>query len=42
MLIKGVIQYAHYLLEESVTKGEIVIDATSGNGNGSMILTNLF
>ncbi|HLR16100.1 MAG TPA: class I SAM-dependent methyltransferase [Bacillota bacterium] len=41
MLIKGVIQYAHHLLEESVSEGEIVIDATCGNGNDTLFLSKL-
>lgn len=41
MLIKGVIQYAHHLLEGSVTKGETVIDATCGNGNDTLFLSRL-
>ncbi len=41
MLIKGIIQYAHHLLEESVTEGEVVIDATCGNGNDTLFLSHL-
>lgn len=41
MLIKGVIQYAHHLLEESVFEGETVIDATCGNGNDTLFLSKL-
>lgn len=41
MLIKGVIQYAHHLLEESVSIGETVIDATCGNGNDTLFLSKL-
>lgn len=41
MLIKGVLQYAHHLLEETVLEGEIVIDATCGNGNDTLFLSKL-
>lgn len=41
MLIKGVIHYAHHLLEESVAADDIVIDATCGNGNDTLFLSQL-
>lgn len=41
MIIKGIINYSHHLLEKSVEKGEVVIDATSGNGNDTLFLSNL-
>ncbi|WP_085991511.1 tRNA (mnm(5)s(2)U34)-methyltransferase [Oceanobacillus senegalensis] len=40
-MLKGVLNYAHYLLEESVNKGETVIDATCGNGNDTLFLSDL-
>lgn len=39
-MIKGVINYAHYLLEKSIDKGETVIDATCGNGHDTLFLSN--
>lgn len=39
--MKGIIQYSHYLLEETVLKGETVIDATCGNGNDTLFLSRL-
>ena len=41
MTLKGILNYSHYLLEESVTKGETVIDATCGNGNDTLYLSKL-
>src|SRR5690625_5705615 len=38
-MIKGILNYAHHLLEESVSKGETVIDATCGNGNDTVFLS---
>ena len=40
-MIKGILQYAHHLLEETVEKGETVIDATCGNGNDTLFLSKL-
>lgn len=39
--MKGIIQYSHYLLEDTVLKGETVIDATCGNGNDTLFLSRL-
>ena len=36
MMLKGILQFAHQLLEESVERGETVIDATCGNGNDTL------
>ncbi len=41
MLIKGIIHFAHHLLEESVEPGENVIDATCGNGNDTLFLSKV-
>src|SRR5699024_5944175 len=41
MSLKGIIQYSHYLLEESVNNGETVVDATCGNGNDTLFLSEL-
>lgn len=40
-MIKGILNYSHYLLEESVIEGEVVIDATCGNGNDTLFLSKL-
>ncbi|WP_087972775.1 tRNA (mnm(5)s(2)U34)-methyltransferase [Oceanobacillus rekensis] len=40
-MLKGILNYAHYLLEETVEKGEVVIDATCGNGNDTLFLSKL-
>lgn len=40
-MLKGILNYAHYLLEESIEEGETVIDATCGNGNDTLFLSNL-
>ncbi|OZU88523.1 rRNA methyltransferase [Virgibacillus indicus] len=40
-MLKGILDYAHYLLKESVELGETVIDATCGNGNDTLFLSDL-
>ena len=40
-MLKGILNYAHYLLAESITKGETVIDATCGNGNDTLFLSKI-
>lgn len=40
-MLKGIIAYAHELLKTSVNEGEIVIDATCGNGNDTLLLASL-
>ncbi|GAB3047378.1 tRNA 5-(aminomethyl)-2-thiouridylate-methyltransferase MnmM [Virgibacillus ainsalahensis] len=40
-MLKGILNYAHYLLEETIQKGETVIDATCGNGNDTLFLSDL-
>ncbi|HLR81229.1 MAG TPA: class I SAM-dependent methyltransferase [Bacillota bacterium] len=40
-MLKGILQYAHTLLEKSVEKGETVIDATCGNGHDTLFLSKL-
>ena len=40
-MLKGILNYAHHLLEESINKGELVIDATCGNGNDTVFLSEL-
>lgn len=39
--MQGILQYAHHLLEGSVLKNETVIDATCGNGNDTLFLSEL-
>ena len=38
-MLKGILNYAHYLLEEAIKKDETVIDATCGNGNDTLFLS---
>ncbi len=40
-MLKGILQYAHTLLDKSVNKGETVIDATCGNGHDTLFLSKL-
>ncbi|MGM8211930.1 class I SAM-dependent methyltransferase [Virgibacillus sp. W0430] len=40
-MLKGIIQYSHYLLETAITTGETVIDGTCGNGNDTLKLAKL-
>ncbi|RDW18755.1 16S rRNA (cytosine(1402)-N(4))-methyltransferase [Oceanobacillus arenosus] len=40
-MLKGILNYAHYLLEEAINQDEIVIDATCGNGNDTLFLSEL-
>lgn len=40
-MLKGIINYAHYLLEECVQSGESLIDATCGNGNDTLFLSRI-
>lgn len=40
-MLKGILNYAHHLLEESINEGEIVIDATCGNGNDTLFLSKI-
>lgn len=40
-MLKGIIKYAHQLIEESIELGDTVIDATCGNGNDTLLLSNL-
>lgn len=40
-MLKGIIQYAHYLLETSITEGEIAIDGTCGNGYDTLQLAKI-
>jgi len=37
----GVIQYSHKLLKQSIEKGELAIDATCGNGNDTIVLSDI-
>jgi len=39
--MEGIIQYAHSLLKQSVTLGDLAIDATCGNGHDTVLLSDL-
>ncbi|GGA76352.1 class I SAM-dependent methyltransferase [Ornithinibacillus halotolerans] len=39
--MKSILKYSHHLLEEIITPGETVIDATCGNGNDTLFLSKL-
>lgn len=39
--MKGIIQYSHELLKQSIAGGDLAIDATCGNGNDTVVLSNL-
>lgn len=40
-MLQGIIQYAHQLLKGSVKQGDLVVDATCGNGNDTVFLSRL-
>ena len=40
-MLTGIIKYSHHLLEKSISIGDKVIDATCGNGNDTLLLSNL-
>ncbi|SFA92017.1 Putative rRNA methylase [Lentibacillus halodurans] len=40
-MLKGIINYSHYLMEGAVNKGDTVIDATCGNGHDTIFLSRL-
>ncbi len=40
-MLKGILNYAHHLLEDSIKEGELVIDATCGNGNDTLFLSKI-
>ncbi|MDY0405284.1 class I SAM-dependent methyltransferase [Virgibacillus sp. 179-BFC.A HS] len=40
-MVQPVLQFSHTLLQQSVSHGEIVIDATCGNGNDTLFLSKL-
>ncbi|AIF43986.1 class I SAM-dependent methyltransferase [Virgibacillus sp. SK37] len=40
-MLKGILNFAHYLLEESVEPGDTTIDATCGNGNDTLFLSRI-
>jgi precorrin-6B methylase 2 len=39
--MKSILNFSHHLLEEIITPGETVIDATCGNGNDTLFLSKL-
>ncbi|UJL45119.1 methyltransferase domain-containing protein [Virgibacillus sp. NKC19-16] len=40
-MLKGILNVAHDLLEDSIENGEFVIDATCGNGNDTLFLSKV-
>ncbi|AUJ25936.1 16S rRNA (cytosine(1402)-N(4))-methyltransferase [Virgibacillus dokdonensis] len=40
-MLHGILHYAHYLLESTIEKNETVIDATCGNGQDTLFLSNV-
>ncbi|MFC2947115.1 class I SAM-dependent methyltransferase [Virgibacillus sediminis] len=40
-MIKGILDYSHDLLKHSVEEGDIVMDATCGNGHDTIFLSGL-
>lgn len=40
-MLKRIIPYTHQLLENSVEAGDVVVDATCGNGNDTLLLSRL-
>ncbi|MFD1040167.1 class I SAM-dependent methyltransferase [Virgibacillus byunsanensis] len=40
-MLKGILHFSHQLLEDTVTKGETVIDATCGNGCDTLYISKL-
>ncbi|MFD1361412.1 tRNA (mnm(5)s(2)U34)-methyltransferase [Lentibacillus salinarum] len=40
-MLKGIINYSHYLMKEAVQEGDTVIDATCGNGHDTVFLSRL-
>lgn len=40
-MLKGIIPYTHHLLKTSIKEGDIVIDATCGNGNDTLLLASI-
>lgn len=40
-MLKGILNVAHDLLEDTIEKEETVIDATCGNGNDTLFLSNI-
>jgi 16S rRNA C1402 N4-methylase RsmH len=40
-MLKGILNFAHHLLKDSVMDGDTVIDATCGNGNDTVFLSEL-
>lgn len=40
-MLRGILNFAHHLLEVSIKDGDTVIDATCGNGNDTLFLSEL-
>lgn len=41
IMIKGIIDYSHHLLEQTIKLGEVVVDATCGNGHDTLLLSKI-
>lgn len=39
--MKGIIQYSHTLLKQTLNHGELAVDATCGNGHDTVVLSDL-
>ncbi|GAB4072716.1 class I SAM-dependent methyltransferase [Barrientosiimonas marina] len=40
-MLKGIINYSHYLMQEAVNQGDTIIDATCGNGHDTVFLSKI-
>ncbi len=40
-MLKAIIPYTHHLLKTTINEGDIVVDATCGNGNDTLLLASL-
>src|SRR5699024_2349776 len=40
-MLQGIIRFAHDLLDKTIKHGDIVVDATCGNGNDTLYLSEL-
>lgn len=40
-MVKGILHFAHHLLENNIQKGDTVLDATCGNGHDTLFLSQL-
>lgn len=40
-MLKGILEYAHHLLQKNIQEGDTIIDATCGNGHDTVFLSRL-